>query len=297
MTTQQQSPPKDSPIDAALKALTEQFGYTKLYHPRGALVSLPVPADPALAFEHVNKCLDVGWLVIAPGLEEGEAREQIGYLLRAVQERDGEVTPMLLLYDANEAHSFSFLKVYLNRGEDVEAFERAAGIKLDSLPEYAGADKPERGKSARVDQFIIKMQKSFGVVMKNNPRYNEADRETAVKRGDIYKVPRRLFVRWDDPHAKPHEEQPPQQQDKPPAAAPPAGQPNRMQAWTIDQAIAECAKWGVTKEELRAEIKKRNPQSTGWNMLRDTVIAQFLIQQRRQPLAPPPGTDPNDIPF
>jgi hypothetical protein len=174
------------------------FGYVKLYHPKGPLVSLPVPMDPKEAFTHIVHCFEAGWLLAAPGLEEGEHKEDVGYILRGDTESNGEVTPYLLLYSTNEGMTFSFLKVYLNNAELIGKFEKCSGMKLSDLREYSGSDKPERGKSAKLDSFIIKAKKPFQVVMKENPKYKEADREAAVKKGEIYKVPKRVFVRWGD---------------------------------------------------------------------------------------------------
>lgn len=182
----------------------DNTGFAKLFHPRGPLVTLPVPPDPEAAFAHIEKCLDAGWLVIAPGLEEGEQREEVGYVLRGAC----DTTPTLLLYSTNEAHSFSFLKVYLNTPQDIAAFEFASKMKLTDLPEYVGSDKPERGKSAKLDQYIERAKKPFGVVMKANPKYSESERAVVMSKNEIYKVPRRLFVRWVD--QRPNEEPKPQ---------------------------------------------------------------------------------------
>jgi hypothetical protein len=175
-----------------------QTGYAKLYHPRGPLVSLPVPPDPKEAFDHIAKCLDVGWLVVAPGLEAGEQKDEVGYIVRGSHESNGEVTPTLLLYSTNEGLAFPFLKVYLNSDKDLDAFEHASGMRLDDFKEYVGADKPERGKSGKTDAFIVRVKKPFGVVFKSNPKYKDSDREAAEKAKQVYKVARRLFVRWAD---------------------------------------------------------------------------------------------------
>jgi hypothetical protein len=172
-------------------------GWTKLYHPRGPLVTLPVPADPVSAFNHINICLDAGWLVEAAGLEQGEHKEGVGYVLRGTQENDGKQTPFLLLYDTDESHGFSFLKVYLNTEANVADFEAASKMKLLKLPEYVGDNKPERGKSSKIDQFIVRVPAPLTVILKSNPKYNEEDRAAAASKQTIYKVPRRLFVRWD----------------------------------------------------------------------------------------------------
>lgn len=185
-------------------------GYTKLYHPRGPLVSLPVVGDtPAAMFAYVTACLDAGFVVAAPGLEVGEEREMINGILRGDFEHDGEVTPILLLYAANEAMKFSVLKVYLNNDEDVRAFESACGFKLDALPVYEGKDKPERDGGKLATKFIFKLPKPVPVIFKQNPKYSEEEAATAKAANKPYIKPRRLFLRWADaataevPHAPP----------------------------------------------------------------------------------------------
>jgi hypothetical protein len=165
-------------------------GWTKLFHPRGPQVTLPLPADAVAAFASVGAALDAGWLVTAPGLEDGEEKESIAYVLRGAFERDGEVTPYVLLYAANDALTWSILKVYLNKREDIEAFEYASGMKLDSIPDYIGDNKPQRGAAAKTDRFIVKSTKPFGVVYKKNPKHD--DTEAGKMK------PARLFVRWEN---------------------------------------------------------------------------------------------------
>ena len=143
----------------------------------------------------------------APGLEEGEQQDDVGYLVRVTHESNGKATPYLLLYSANESQRYSFLKVYLNTERDIAAFELASGVKLATLKEYDGGYKLERGKSAKTDAYIHRV-KPFGVVYKTNPKFVEADREAAVKRGEVYKVPQRLFVRWADQHEQATETKP-----------------------------------------------------------------------------------------
>lgn len=167
------------------------YGTTRLWHPRGPQVTLPVTdLTPAGSLAQVAAYLDAGWLVEAPGLEEGEEKEQVGWVLRGGFEKDGEVTPFVLLYSTNEALTWSFLKVYLNNPEDVAAFEYAARVKLDQLPDYVGNDKPQRGASAKTDKFIVKVR-PFGVVFRKNPKHDPSTEEGKMK-------PARLFVRWAD---------------------------------------------------------------------------------------------------
>lgn len=172
-------------------------GWTKLYHQRGPQVTLPVMlGTPAEMFAAVGAYLDAGFLVVAPGLEEGEEREHVAYVVHGEHERDGQTTPFLLLYAANEAMKFSFLKVYLNKPADIAAFEFASGLKLNSIPVYIGQDKPERGKSKQVDRYVIAAPAAFEVVFKQNPRWSETDAAAHQSRGEMYAVPRRVFVRW-----------------------------------------------------------------------------------------------------
>ena len=166
-------------------------GWTKLFHPRGPQVTLPVPCnDYRAAFEAVSLALDAGWLVQAPGLEEGEEKETVGWVLRGGFEKDGKLTPFVLLYSANEALTWSFLKVYLNSPEDVAAFEYAAKLKLAQLPDYEGNDKPQRGASAKTDKYIVGVPRPFQVVFKKNPKHDDTE-QGKMK-------PARLFVRWVD---------------------------------------------------------------------------------------------------
>jgi hypothetical protein len=168
---------------------THPTGWTKLWHPRGPQVTIPLvmPADEML--QAVNSLLDQGWLVTAPGLEEGEEKEQVAYVLRSTYESEKGTTPVVLLYAANDTMKWSFLKVYLNRREDVQAFEHASGLVLANMPEYVGNDKPQRGAAQKTDRFIIAAPKPFGVVFKRNPKHD--DTEAGKKK------PARLFVRWE----------------------------------------------------------------------------------------------------
>lgn len=70
------------------------------------------------------------------------------------------------------------------------------------------------------------------------------------------------------------------------------GKQTREEAWTLDRALSECAKVGITKDDLRSALAAEG--INGWNMLRGTPIAKMLIANR---LAPAPGGLGDDIPF
>jgi hypothetical protein len=171
---------------------TTPTGWAKLWHPRGVQVTIPLPSDsPAVMLARVSEFLDGGFLVTAPGLEDGEQKEQIGWVLRGEHEHEGEATPFVLLYAASDQLTWSLLKVYLNREQDVLGFEGATGMKLDQLPLYVGNDKPQRGASKKTDQFIVATPKQFGVIFKKNPKHDPNTEEGKMK-------PARLFVRWEN---------------------------------------------------------------------------------------------------
>lgn len=175
----------------------EECGWVKLYHPRGPLVTFPLKGELASYKQQVQDLLDDGWLLTAPGLEEGEEKELVGYVLRGEIEHDGITTPTVLLYAHSEELKWPILKVYLNNRADVEAFQYASKMNLLELPLYAGNDKPQRGAKQLTDKFIVPAAKPFGVVFKKNPKHNPDEKDVTKKK------PARLFVRWQDTKPKP----------------------------------------------------------------------------------------------
>ncbi len=176
------------------KSTENASSYVDLYHPKGPRVRLAITQQPlnyALMLQNVGAMLDAGWLPNAPGLDDGEERERVGWVLRGAFEKEGEVTPFVLLYADNEQLTWSILKVYLNTAQDREAFEYASKMKLEHIPDYVGNDKPQRGASQKTDKFIVRAPKPFGVVFRKNPKHDPNTEEGKMK-------PARLFVRWED---------------------------------------------------------------------------------------------------
>ena len=191
------APPPRTPIQ----------GDVWLYHPRGPKVRLPVHAgyqeplgfvyDAHEALAAVDQYLDAGWLIDAPGLEAGERKEEIGYVVRRSKEnQDGTETPIVDLYDADDGRKFKLLSVYLNTDDDRAAFERASGLRLNDIPLYMGTAAPERGASRQSDKFITKTR-PFGVVWGKNPKYDD-EKAKAATQANPYTVPMKKFVRWAD---------------------------------------------------------------------------------------------------
>jgi len=198
-----------------MSEVTQSTGWCKLYHPSGALVTIPVncvPIDYKQMIANVTSMIDAGFLVNAPGLDEGEQKETIGFVVRREKEgENGQQTPIVDLYPAGGDAKWSMLSVYLNHRSDVEAFEYASNMKLESIPLYIGANKIERGKSKQTDNLVKQAPKPFGVVFKLNPKHDPNTEDGRMK-------PKRLFVRWElqkpsgeaKTEAKQQEQQPPQ---------------------------------------------------------------------------------------
>ncbi len=209
------SEPARRPVNNLETAVIDktECGSVKLFHPRGPAVTIPVTVaalDYRAMLASVSAMLDAGFLVAAPGLEAGEHKEDIGYVvLRSKENSDGTSTPIVDLYPADDGMKFAVLSVYLNKPADEEAFEFAAKMRLDAFQPYIGAGKLERGASKQTDRLIVKAPKPFAVVFKDNPKYDPNETDTAKKK------PKRLFVRWAD--EKPASEQPASQ--PPPAAS------------------------------------------------------------------------------
>lgn len=178
-------------------------GLMKLFHPRGVDVFVPAGltmedyANLLSTFDQaITDALAAGWALGSAPLEVGETKESIGFVVRREKENtDKSLTPLIDLYLAEESKKYSVLSVYLNKDEDVAAFEQVSGLRLTDLQVYIGANKIERGKSRQTDKLVFKAARPFGVVHKPNPKYDPDETDTTKKK------PARLFVRWDAPQA------------------------------------------------------------------------------------------------
>lgn len=191
-------------------------GWVKMYHPCGALVTLPVPGqwkekakgfDYAAAFSAIGDAVAVGFTVNAPGLEEGEKREEVGYVLRREKEnKDNSVSPIIDLYSPNDAVAYKVLTEYLDSDDEIRAFEAASGISLNQMKVFPGTAALKRDGSKAAKDYIFKAPRPFAVVMRANPKYDPAEAEAFAARKETYKIPKRIFVRWEgQAQAKPAE--------------------------------------------------------------------------------------------
>jgi hypothetical protein len=199
-----------------MDALTLPSLRTKAFTPSGRWIEFTVSATSiaeliAKAFELDTQLAAAGLSVREPGLNEGEQRETITYVVRR-SHMDGErETPMLDLYP--EKLEYRFMSVYLNTPEDVAIFEQVSGMKLMDIP-YCNFTSPlQRGKDGRNDAAYLRaMPKPTGVIFKMNPAYEEGGKKA-----------KRLFVRWADaatppPPTTPAAAQPAPELEKPATA-------------------------------------------------------------------------------
>jgi len=84
--------------------------------------------------------------------------------------------------------NFRLLGKYLNNEADIQAFEAACGVILNTLPFYEGNNSIERNTDPRMDKYVVALKHPVKVVWKMNPKFEgENDKRNA----------KRLFVRWD----------------------------------------------------------------------------------------------------
>jgi hypothetical protein len=210
-----------------------------LFHPRGVRVDFitATPERPSDRLGVIAAHLDAGWLVLQPGLEEGENKDQFVHVVRGIVND----TTIVDLY--REEDQFRFLGVYLDSDEDIAAFEFASGLKLNQLPEYVGVGHIERNKSKATDRFVVRASKPFGAVWKSNPKHNP-DTEEGKKKA------KRLFVRWAD-------QRPPEKEESTEPAQPRIVTPDNAAVLAACTALAKAAENGP---EAMATVWSRLPK-------------------------------------
>jgi predicted nucleic acid-binding Zn finger protein len=178
---------------------TNPNGWTRLYHPSGAQVTLPITYGVAgLMFAQVDAYLTAGFQVDAPGLEEGEQKQEVVSVSRR-EASDG--TPIVAFYLAHPKTVKKFLHAYLNRPEDIAAFESATGLKLDSIQVWTGErdiqkDHKDAGK------YIVQLPRPINLVWEVNPKWQIWSAEGGKSTGAI-EPHKRILSRYDSATAKP----------------------------------------------------------------------------------------------
>jgi len=155
---------------------TQVTGWLKLYHPSGAQVTLPVPMLARLTNQQaqdvlgsVSEYLNAGFMVNAPGLEDGELLEEVN----AVARREAkDETPIIDFYSSNTKLLKKFMHAYMNSEQDIAAFEQAAGIQVVALPVYEGALAIARDDN-KARKYIVSLPRPIKLVWKLSPKWEE----------------------------------------------------------------------------------------------------------------------------
>lgn len=179
-------------------------GWVKLFTATGAQVTLAVPMDgsvlpfesAAAALKSVENLLAAGWLVDAPGLEEGEQKQEVVSVSRR-EGKDG--VPIVAFYLAHPKTVKKFLHCYLNTEDDVRAFEAATGLRLDAVPCWPGErdiDKDHR----EAGKYIVPLPRPVNLVWAINPKWQNWSAEGGKATGAI-EPHKRILVRYDVPAA------------------------------------------------------------------------------------------------
>jgi len=266
-------------------------GWAKVYHPSGLQVTIPLPLEapltPASAkamLDSVSTLLTTGFLVNAPGLEDGEKFEMISAVVRRAKANDDDSeTPVIDLYP--DRANFRILGIYLNTEQDIQAFEKATGVQLSDLPLYEGDNAIERGKGAKTDKYVIALKHPGKLVFKANPKW-EGDEDK--------KHPKRLFVRW-MPQAQPPSDAQKSALRQPDAALrqPDAALRQPEADAALRQPEAEAAgdapkpgnngNGGAAKPALTLDeaLKLTTPKGTPLSDLDETQLAQIAALQKK----------------
>ena len=197
--------PPSAPIRGQACSGQAITGWTRLYHPAGVQVTIPIPLDAPLgadaahlALASVSTLLDAGWTVEAPGLEEGEQKQEVVSVSRRESK---DRTPVVAFYLSHPKTVKKFLHHYLNKTEDVQAFEAATGLKLESIPCWMGERDIDRDHR-EAGKYIIPLARSIHLVWTVNPKWEQWSAEGGKATGAI-EPHKRILVRYDAPAAKP----------------------------------------------------------------------------------------------
>ena len=178
-----------------MDSTTQVTGWTKLFHPAGAQVSLPVPLEPLSAeqaramFNSVAALIDAGFMVSMPGLEEGELAEEVNAVsLRNAKDK----TPIIDFYSANTKLLKKFMHLYLNNEQDVADFEAATSLHLANLTIYDGSLAIARDDN-KAGKYIAPLPRPVKLVWKLSPKWEE----WKVSGGEGQEPHKRLLVRYE----------------------------------------------------------------------------------------------------
>lgn len=174
----------------------KNFALTRLYHPLGAQVSIPLdlniqitPEQASNLLNGVETLINAGWLINVPGLEKGELMEEV----ISVSRREGNDKAAIIgFYVAHPKMVNKLLHVYLNTVDDIKAFEQASGLKLSAIPLYDG-DQFLAKDSPKAQKYIIILPRPIKVVYEISDKWKRWEAE-----GKSGKEPQKnILLRYD----------------------------------------------------------------------------------------------------
>lgn len=265
------------------------YGYADVHHPRGPRVRMPFPAPPGdddfyrRAFEAVDECLAAGWLTSAPGLEQGEQKEMIGWVCKRVKRNgDNSTSAVIAFYVDSEHLRMRKLTVYLDNDEMIRDFEAAAGVSVASLPTWPSKAFPTRGEDPEADRMIVRVKKPFEIVIKPNPKYNPAEAAKATQ-ANPYKIPALVLGRYGNQKPKP------------------AGEPTPIAVSDFNAEMNRIGwKWAAVIDALNTKHQLSMAPDTRFSVIDPALLGAFYRWMKTQKAAsfspPVPPVPPPPVP-
>lgn len=168
-------------------------GWTRLYHPSGAQATLPIQYESAgNMFGQIDAYLAAGFQVNAPGLEEGEQKQEVVSVSRR-EGKDG--VPIVAFYLAHPKTVKKFLHSYLNTPEDVQAFEAATGMKLESIPLWHG-DRDIQKDHREAGKYIIQLTHPINLIWELTEKWKNWSAEGG-KATETIEPHKRVLIRYE----------------------------------------------------------------------------------------------------
>lgn len=131
-----------------------------------------------------------GFFAAEPSKLEGEKLHTVwGVIRRGKVNDDGTETAIMDFYAENEKMVYAFFKHYLNKPEDVTAFEAATGMKINEIPLFDGSAALEK-TAGTFGKYIRLAPNKPRVALTPNPYYDANEQDKTKKK------PQFKFGRW-----------------------------------------------------------------------------------------------------
>lgn len=138
----------------------------------------------------IDAMLASGFSVNAPETVAGEELKVVFFVSRRAKlNEDGSETPIIDLFAEHPKMNYKMFSHYLNREDDIEAFEAVSGLRLLDIPLY-DEEQAIRKDHKKASQYIVECPKHPRVVLAHNPRYNPEEEDIKKRK------PQFLFNRW-----------------------------------------------------------------------------------------------------